>query len=163
MLWRRAIDIAIVAIIVATIVATIVAVARTIAGGITGTVVRIVAIEIVAPVAGISSLLSSSAAAPAPAAAEDARAARTCHRQQHEGQEPLSPRPSGNRCRKQPTNGLDDPIEDFGGRHHGNAAIVSSCAVCKGFGGCNVLRRMQFLAFGFEYLIRLIFDSIRFN
>ena len=33
-------------------------------------------------------------------------------------QEPLSPRPSGNRRREQPANGFNDPVEEFLGRHH---------------------------------------------
>ena len=82
MLWRRASasDFIIVAIAVDVDVAVDVAivtiiVTRTIAGGMTGTVGRIVAIEIVAPVAGISSLLLSSSSAPAPATAEETRTA----------------------------------------------------------------------------------------
>jgi len=45
-------------------------------------------------------------------------AARRYQKKQEERQEPLSPGPSRDRRREQSTNGLNDPVEAFGGGHH---------------------------------------------
>lgn len=75
---------------------------------------------------GVVSIVDVSAApiaAPPTATATAAAPGRTRRdqRKKEQRQEPLSPGPTGNRCREQPADGLDDPIEDFGGRHHGES------------------------------------------
>jgi len=53
-------------------------------------------------------------------------AARRYQKKQEERQEPLSPGPSLDRRREQSTNGLNNPVEGFGGGHHLENGTIKS-------------------------------------
>jgi len=53
-------------------------------------------------------------------------AARRYQKKQEERQEPLSPGPSLDRRREQSTNGLNNPVEGFGGGHHLESGTIKS-------------------------------------